>query len=867
MASRPVEAHHRYPSDLLLNYVVSLLAMGPTTTVHSASDKDKDKVKQLALNQFSFSQNLLNVNTETIKTLTFHESTLSNGIVKGFVDYQGPLGISGGYNPRDQSLRALAIARGERCLIVEFGSGRKGLDREKREAEDGREKLVPILMRSAGLFAFDMGPLSMALYRDLGLRITTGTDIQSAFPGKFPHHRKTPLDAIKASVGDHAKIHDNNITSAFEDLSYDRLHDDYENSEMHISQRAWISHYLPLFENGAEAFDQVLKIDTASLTTSALDMLSKVAGDSFRLSYLQPFKSAHAFEASSDTIGDINVRSKSFKDRLRSNQDVRVTVESPNGSIYSVKGQTGYINGKAAGIKASHTFSKTNTSVLAISSIGRDGPTEADLKQHHIILRVLQGCSGSLTTNHWIQNIWFSSGDLTWPEGWSPSNKPLSFSNSSQKTLNPSQANAVNCMLSTKDADRITIVQGPPGTGKTSVIATFVETAIAGGMKGIWLVAHSNVAVKNIAEKLASIGFMSWKLLVSKDFHFEWNEHLYGPTIRQNMITSDNFTSFPSRSLNGCHVILSTLNMLSNPRISRFTRPIPIQTLVVDEASQIEIGAYVPVFDLAIKTLHKVCFIGDDKQLPPFGQENIGTLQSIFEVDHLRKYVIFLDTQYRMPPQIGSLISKEVYDAKLNSNPSHPIKNSVIACQFINVKNGQEALAGASSWSNQEECEVVLTLAEYLQSENKSFRIITPYDGQRNLIFEKLKEEGLDWEDKVFNVDSLLNLCSCNEDDYIIISIVRTRSIGFLNDLRRTNVMLTRFKKGQIIVSSRKFLGVDERGREGPGKGSLVSKLLDYVEGELGDQAWLSLDDVKKGEVLGKKKIVKDQGGGLPSIN
>jgi hypothetical protein len=38
----------------------------------------------------------------------------------------------------------------------------------------------------------------------------------------------------------------------------------------------------------------------------------------------------------------------------------------------------------------------------------------------------------------------------------------------------------------------------------------------------MWLIAQSNVAVKNIAEKLAEVGFLNFKLLVSKDFHFDW---------------------------------------------------------------------------------------------------------------------------------------------------------------------------------------------------------------------------------------------------------------------------------------------------------------------------------------------------------
>ena len=59
-------------------------------------------------------------------------------------------------------------------------------------------------------------------------------------------------------------------------------------------------------------------------------------------------------------------------------------------------------------------------------------------------------------------------------------------------------------------------------TGKTSVIATYVLSAIAAEKKGIWLMAQSNVAVKNIAEKLMDVGFEDWTLLISADFHFEW---------------------------------------------------------------------------------------------------------------------------------------------------------------------------------------------------------------------------------------------------------------------------------------------------------------------------------------------------------
>jgi superfamily I DNA and/or RNA helicase len=54
--------------------------------------------------------------------------------------------------------------------------------------------------------------------------------------------------------------------------------------------------------------------------------------------------------------------------------------------------------------------------------------------------------------------------------------------------------------------------------------------------------------------------------------------------------------------------------MLSNKRLAPFTRVVPIETLIVDEASQIEVGDYIPVLHRYQATLQKMVFIGDDKQ-------------------------------------------------------------------------------------------------------------------------------------------------------------------------------------------------------------------------------------------------------------
>jgi AAA domain len=103
---------------------------------------------------------------------------------------------------------------------------------------------------------------------------------------------------------------------------------------------------------------------------------------------------------------------------------------------------------------------------------------------------------------------------------------------------------------------------------------------------------------------------------------------------------------------------------------------------------------------------------------------------------------------------------------------------------------------------------------------DKEFAVITPYDAQRGLAERALRAGGLPWEDRVFNLDSfqgtlhpfaartlLTGIChSGNERDYIIISLVRTSQTGFLTNVNRLNVLLTRCKKGMVVVANRDFL-------------------------------------------------------------
>jgi len=95
------------------------------------------------------------------------------------------------------------------------------------------------------------------------------------------------------------------------------------------------------------------------------------------------------------------------------------------------------------------------------------------------------------------------------------------------------------------------------------------------------------------------------------------HEHLY-EKIRKFVILTDDLPkpNALKKVLQGTQVILCTLDTISNPKLREvgFTQAVPVNSVVIDEASQIEIGQYLPLLKTFGDTLRKVSFIGDDKQ-------------------------------------------------------------------------------------------------------------------------------------------------------------------------------------------------------------------------------------------------------------
>ncbi|XP_020234530.1 probable helicase MAGATAMA 3 isoform X1 [Cajanus cajan] len=288
---------------------------------------------------------------------------------------------------------------------------------------------------------------------------------------------------------------------------------------------------------------------------------------------------------------------------------------------------------------------------------------------------------------------------------------------------------------------------------------------------------------------------------------------------QSNGPAGSNDDSIRTAILDEATIVFSTLSFSGSHVFSKLNRRFDV--VIIDEAAQaVEPATLVPLANQC----KKVFLVGDPAQLPATvisdTAKNHGYGTSLFERLMQAGYPVkMLKTQYRMHPEIRSFPSKEFYedsledgdDVKLRTKRSwHDYRCFGPFC-FFDIHEGKEARpSGSGSWINAEEVDFVLflyqkliTLYPTLKSGNQ-VAIISPYSQQVKLFQKRFEETFGMSAEKVVDICTV-DGCQGREKDIAIFSCVRAskdKGIGFVEDIRRMNVGITRAKSAILVVGS-----------------------------------------------------------------
>lgn len=414
--------------------------------------------------------------------------------------------------------------------------------------------------------------------------------------------------------------------------------------------------------------------------------------------------------------------------------------------------------------------------------------------------------------------------------------------------LNASQEKAVNEVLWTKD---VAVVHGPPGTGKTTTLVEAIFETLRRESQ-VLVCAQSNMAVDWISEKLVDRGINVLRIgnptrvndkMLSFTYERRFEAHPDYPQLwsirkairelRQQRKHADSWHQKMDRlksratelelrirsSLFGeARVIASTLTGAAN----RVLEGEKYSTLFIDEAAQaLEAACWI-----AIRKAGRVILAGDHCQLPPTVKSIMalkgGLGKTLMEriVENKPETVTLLKMQYRMNEQIMKFSSEWFYHGMVESAPtvSHRgILDYDTPMMWIDTAecDGKEEFVGENFGRiNRAEAELTLqTLQQYLEKigkqrileESIDVGIISPYRAQVQLLRKELRKREFFRPYRHLLTVNTVDGFQGQERDIILISLVRSNDggdIGFLRDLRRMNVAITRARMKLIILGS-----------------------------------------------------------------
>ena len=424
-------------------------------------------------------------------------------------------------------------------------------------------------------------------------------------------------------------------------------------------------------------------------------------------------------------------------------------------------------------------------------------------------------------------------------------------------TLNASQQAAVNKILA---ANELAIIHGPPGTGKTTTLVHAIKALLQNHHKQILVVAPSNAAVDLLSEKLSAENLNVLRIgnparvsdaLMLLTLDSKMMEHNSMKDIKKMKKQASEFISMAHKYkrnfgkaereqrkalFDEAHKIMKDADkteqyimndLLSKAQVITATlvganhytvRNLKYDVAVIDEAGQaLEPACWIPI----LKT-KKIVFAGDHCQLPPTIKSEeaarAGLAITLLEkcVAIHPEAVSLLDEQYRMNEKIMGYSAEVFYENKLRAHDSvamHVLNETEGPLHFIDTAGcGFEEKTEGTSISNPEEAsflfkhlsQLVNALAQYYTLENfPTIGIISPYRRQIILLKEQMQHAA--------HLKAYVNKITINtidsfqgqERDIIYISMTRSNTdsrIGFLSDIRRMNVAMTRARKKLVVI-------------------------------------------------------------------
>ncbi|MBQ7280389.1 MAG: AAA family ATPase [Bacteroidales bacterium] len=414
--------------------------------------------------------------------------------------------------------------------------------------------------------------------------------------------------------------------------------------------------------------------------------------------------------------------------------------------------------------------------------------------------------------------------------------------------LNEVQNSAVQRVV---EAREVAVVHGPPGTGKTTTLTeAIIETLRR--EEQVMVAAPSNAAVDWISEQLMRRGVpvlrignpmrMSDEVMQCSyerrfadhpDYIELWSiqrllrapEQIKGSgrerqarlrKLRERQTELEykiNRDLFDQSRVISCTLIGSAYRLLDH---HHFT------TLFIDEAAQ----ALEPACWAAILKAERVVLGGDHQQLPPTVKSpealrgGLGRTLMSRLVNEKPSCVTLLTMQYRMNSSIMQFPSQWFYDGRLVAAPEvadnlvSPMDTALTWIDTADLDFSERQASRSATRSNVEEARLLVqSLRDYVKmigmehiiDDGIDFGIISPYRGQVRLLRRMIRSQRMlnpiRKAISVYTIDGFQG----QERDVIIISMVRDNDdhqIGFLRDLRRMNVAITRARMKLIIIGN-----------------------------------------------------------------